>query len=262
MRRFRYLSIVTFGAPAVVAGCFLAVSRLPRLVAEDMRVTVLWAGFGLVSVTAAAASYLIASRITKQIDAARIALVPTLLVIASYGAFLNVEHDLSRIAIMGLAVGLFLAHSVFLAGLKEGDSRYKKEDLRHLALGIRAIAAFFAFVYAFMLPTATNVHPAFAALMCGVISALVAWETVSDEHFSIKPPRLLAAAFGALGVEFYAGLSSLPITALTAATVALIVFVTALTAAILALKGAAPPRRNFAMATALVVLVLATAQWY
>lgn len=255
------LRLVTYGAPIFVGACFFAATQLPRLVREDARMMVLWACAALAALATAAGSFLLATRFALPRQAARMALAPTMLVLSAYGAFLLVERDLTRIAIAAIAVGLFAAHSAFVAGMKGEGARYVAEDLRHLVFALRVVACFFAFAFAFSLPVFSRVHPVAAAALVAALVAFVAWETLHDEGFTSRPPALVAAAFAALGAEFYAGLTALPVSALTSAAVGLILFVTALLAATIALKGAAPPRRNVVLASALVVLVLATARW-
>ena len=262
MRIPRLLHLVTYGAPAWVAVCFFAATRLLHLVSDDMRVTVIWACFAAAVVGAAIAAFLLAARFATRFDAARIALAPALLTAAGYGAFIGAEGRIARIAVFAVTVGLQGAHAAYVAGVAGVGARYARPELRHVALSVRALTAFFAFGVAFDIPTYASYYPVPLALAVGALCALLAWETLHDEAFSAKPSPMIAAAFGALGAEFHAGLSVLPLTPYTSAALGAVVFVSGLTTTVLALRGAAPPRRNFAIAAALIVLILATARWY
>lgn len=261
MRFSRLLFTVTYGAPLFAGACFFAATRLPHLVREDARTTVLWACAALAATATAAGSFLLAARVSRPRDAARMALAPVMLVVSAYGTFLLVERDLTRLGVAALAVGLLAAHSAFVADMKGLGARYRAEDLKHLAFALRVVAGFFAFTFAFSLPAISRIHPAVAALLVAAFVGIIALETLHDEGFSSRDAGLVAATFAVLGAEFYAGLSALPVSALTSAATGLTFFVSGLMAAVLAFKGAAPPRRNFAVACGLAALVLATARW-
>jgi hypothetical protein len=257
----RFRRIALYAVPLLVGACFFAATRLPSAWQPGSRTLALGALWIAAAVIAAVASLLGALGGIPLRRAAHVALTPTVLAAASFGAFLSVERDLSRVAVAVATMALLAAHFAFVAGMRAEASRYGTEDLGHISFAIHVVASFFCLVCAFaVVPTLAVPLPA-ASFAVGLFVGLVAWETLWHEGFAVAQFAPVALAFGALGAEFHAALSFLPTSPIVDAAVELTLIVSALHAALRVLKGMPLLRRHAALTLALTVLVLGTARW-
>jgi hypothetical protein len=249
-------------APLIGLGLFAA-ARLPFL-AENDKMAVWGAVFAVTVVFTAGAAFFVARESGRGLRAVRWAVPVVLLVTSAFVFLLIVETAAGRYGLAGLVMLLSAVYFENLRATIPGAGRFGPGDLMHLSFVLDAISFFFLLAFIFGFATFYNVPLPVAAMVVGLLVALMTHETLWRAGFSTRQHVSLVVAAGVLGLEAHVALSLLPTSYLVNAGVAVVLLSAAMHAVKQVLSGAGEVRffrKEIVAALLLAGLLLGTANW-
>lgn len=262
MRR-AVLNTYPWTAAALIGAAFAAAYAAARWAPEAAPYVILAAGV-LAVAAASFAAYGLARTSHSRRVAALTAATPATLVAGAFGSFLIIDHAAGVAAVAAATVVLSAIYLAYLRGMVNGDERFRPADFSHLSFAVHAVTVFFTLVASYGMPDYLQLPVPFASVAVAAIVFVVSAETLRRAGLAGKEATVLSAAFVALAVQLFVGLSFLPTSDLVNATVGTVLYSAGLhvVVAMLDSGGAAPAyRRQFAFSLLLVIIVLSTARW-
>lgn len=179
--------------------------------------------------------------------------------------FLLVDISRVRYAVIVAAplAAFFILSTLRVSARGRMDAR-ADDAYAHVIFFSHVMTACFLLYVAFSINTLFTIHVAIVAASLAAIGALGAYHSLQLAGADAGMRPIFAAAYGLIFGEFFLGLQALPTAAPANAIVGTMLYAAAFHVGRLALSGAFSSRswrREFAMMSLLVIMVLATAQW-
>lgn len=252
-------------AVSVLVGAAFFVA--PQVAARfpDEKGLVLWcvaAGIVLLALSAGLAS---ASRMPVA-GALRFATAPALFAGAGFGCFLIVGSQPPRLAVAAAVGAILVLYFSQLEKAMPWVAETSMKDFLHLLHAVHTMTVFFAFAFAYGITQFADVPTWLMSLAMTAVAGTVAWQSLpfvreADDRL-VRP--VLALTFALIGGQLYVAFSFLPTAWTVNAAAAAVLCTSALHVCRQIADGQAEParhRRDLAVATTLVLIVLGTARW-
>ncbi len=247
-------------APLVGLGLYAA-ARFPLGLAEGKFMA--WAAISFTTTLVVSAASFLVVRVSRP-GGSWLPFVepPLFLTLSSFLALLLIETSFGR---YGAAVLVMVLLAVYFENLRASESGSgQPADLVHLAHALDFVGLFFVSAFAFEIGTFFYVPVPLLALAMALVGAAAAAADLWRAGFSVRDQVWLVGALAALSGELFVALNFLPISNLVNAAVGVVLFSLALQVAKHVLSGAGEfkyVRRELAVSSALVVVLLLTAKW-